>query len=252
MLQTQRRHMPEERPAKGFYGAGNRKERKKVKNMTCNESLELARRIRAADIRIHIEEDDCKSTDVPSAGVLLYLVGAETESIAVDFCGRTAFIIYANITINLPRFAISAFGLELPWNCEVHWLEDPLERDDNSKVYRFGGRDLLDFKRGQVLNHRADVRRILSRGSSLRGCLLGVGDKPMSDHFSHGMVIPCFLSVFDQFGREYREPISLWADRSQKFLRRTRSQGPRKRIFDYPDSGNGHPLLQDDDVEVNK
>jgi hypothetical protein len=231
---------------------GTERSEKKVKNKACNESLELARRIRAADIRIHIEEDDCKSTDVPSAGVLLYLFGGETESTAVDFFGRTAFIIYANITINLPRFAISAFGLELPWNCAVHWLEDPLERDDSSKVYRFGGRDLLDFKRGRVLNHRADVCRTLSRGSSLRGCLLGVGDKPMPDHFSHGMMVPCFLSVFDQFGREYREPISLCADRSQKLLRRTRSQAPRKRIFDYPDSGYGHPLLQDDDVEVNK
>jgi hypothetical protein len=218
-----------------------------VKNKRCDESSDLARRIRAAGIRIAIEEDDCKTTDVPP-GVLIRLVGGEVENMALDFHGGTAFIIWACITINLPRFAIAAFGLELPWKCAVRWLEDPLELDGTSEVYRFDGRHLPDFERTQVLNHRADACRTLSPASSVKGCLLGVADECIPDAFRHGMTIPGFLSVFDQFSREFRSPISLWADRSQKPLPDTRRQATRKRLFDCPDPGYCQASLQDDDT----
>jgi hypothetical protein len=232
----------------GLRGAGNRKERIKVKNKTCHESLDLARRIRAAGIRIPIKEDDRKATDIPSDGVLIRLVGGEAENMALDFHGGTAFIIWACITINLSRFAISAFGLELPWKCAVRWLENPLKIDGTSEAYRFDGRYLPDFERTQVLNHRADVCRTLSRGSSVEGCLLGVADECIPDAFPHGMIIPGFLIVFDQFSREYRSPISLCADRSQKLLPDIRHQVARKRLFDCPDPGYCHASLEDNDT----
>ena len=207
--------------------------------------LDLARRIREAGRQIYIKEDDGEPTDDLSDGLLIYLFGEVNDSLATDFLGGTAFIIKTNITINLPKFAIGGFGLELEWDCAVDWLDDPRE-GERPDVYRFGGRDLPEFERGQVLNHCADVCHIYSRGSSLRGYLLGVGDKPISDSIQQGMMIPGFLSVFDQFSRPIRSPISLWADRSQKLLRRTRSKATRKRIFDCPDPGYGHSLLEND------
>jgi hypothetical protein len=207
----------------------------------CHESSDLARRIRAAGIRIHIEEE---ATDVVPDGVLIYPLGGRVESIAVDFFGGTAFMIYASITINLPRFAIAAFGLKLPWECAVRWIEDPREIHATSKVYRFyGGNYLPDFERKHVLNHRANVCRTLSRGSSVEGCLLGLGDQCIPDAFRHGMMIPGFLIVFDQFSREYRSPISLWADRSQKLSPSNRRQATRKRLFDCPDPDYCHASL---------
>jgi len=215
---------------------------------TSLESLHLARRIRAAGRQIYIEEDDRESTYVPSDGLLIYLFGEVNDSLATDFLGGTAFIINVNITINLPRFAISGFGLELEWNCTVDWLDDPSE-GERPDVYRFGGRDLPEFERGQVLNHCADVSRIHSRGSSLRGYLLGVGDNPIPDHIQRGMMIPGFFIVYDQFLRPFRSPISLCANRRRKLLASTGSKASRKRIFDCSDPEYGQLLLESDAID---
>jgi|SRR5579863_3223785 len=215
---------------------------------TSLESLYLARRIRAAGRQIYIEEDDRESTYVPSDGLLIYLFGEMSDSFATNFLGGTAFILKTNITINLPRFAIGGFGLEVEWDCAVDWLDDPSE-GERPDVYRFGGRDLPEFERGQVLNHRADVCHIQSRGSSLRGYLLGVGDNPIPEHIQHGMMIPGFFIVYDQFLRPFRSPISFCADRSQKLLPRTGSKASRKSIFDSSDPEYSHSLLENDIVE---
>lgn len=76
-----------------------------------------------------------------------------------------------------------------------------------------------------------------------------MGDKPIPNYIQHGMMIPGFLTVFDQFLRPIRSPISLWADRNQKLPRRTRSRATRKRIFNFPDPGYGHSLLDNDVFE---
>lgn len=190
--------MSEERRRGGILGYRGSKGAKTMNTRTSLKSLYLARRIRAAGRQIYIQEDDCESTDVPSDGLLIYLFGEVNDSFATNFLGGTAFIIQVNITINLPRFAIGGFGLELEWECAVDWLEDPNE-GERPDIYRFGGRELPEFKRGQVLNHRADVCQIHPRGSSLRGYLLGVGDNPIPDRIQHGMMIPGFLSVLISF-----------------------------------------------------
>jgi hypothetical protein len=190
------------------------------------DHLALARRIRAAGCPIHIEEDDGDARSIPSDGLRVYQTGGLIESTAIDCSGGTAFIIHLVITINLPNFAISAFGLEPPWRKEFFsWLEDPLEIDGTSRCYRFGVRGLPEFERRHVINHCADVRRTYSSGQSLKGFLLGFGYDPIPAEFRHGTMIPAFVVAYDQNWREYRSPVELWADRSRVRSRVSRKGG---------------------------
>ena len=111
-----------------------------MKAKTREGDLALARRIRAAGVPIYIGEDDGKGPHDPSSGLLVYQDGGVVESRAFDFYGAAGYIIRAVITVNLPKFAISGFGLELPWKSYVRWLEDPLELDGRSVLYRFSGK----------------------------------------------------------------------------------------------------------------
>jgi hypothetical protein len=158
----------------------------------------------------------------PSSGLLVYQEGGVIESRAFDFYGAPGYIIRAVITVNLPKFAIAGFGLELPWKSYVRWLEDPREIDGRSVVYRFGGKEFPEFDRSEVLNHHADVRRIWSRGASLKGHLLGIGNEPIPEQYPHGAIIPAFLIIYDQFSRPYPTSVSLWTDRTAKPVRGVR------------------------------
>lgn len=206
-----------------------------MKNKTHTDNLALARRIRAAGVAIYIGEDDGETPHDPPSGLMIRQFGGVVESRAVDFYGGTAYVIYVAITVNLPHFAIAGFGLELPWKGTVRWLDEPFEIEGSSKMYRFGGKYDPAFEKDEVLNHLADVRRTLSRGTSLKGALLGIGEGPIAEQFPHGAMIPAFLIVYDQFGRDYRSPTKLWADRGEKLLSRSRSGQPRRKLFDCPD-----------------
>lgn len=196
----------------------------------------LARRIRAAGIPIYIGEDDGEVPHDPPRGLLAYQEGGVTESRVFDFYGAAGYIIRAVITVNLPKFAISGFGLDLPWNSYVRWLEDPIEIGDRTTVYRFGGNEFPEFERSGVLNHRADVRRMWSRGESLKGHLLGIGNEPIPEQYPHGAIIPAFLITYDQFSRPYRSPVSLWTARTATPVRGVRSKARRTdRLLDRPD-----------------
>lgn len=217
-----------------------------MKNKGCN--LALARRIRDAGVPIYISEDDGGAPQDPASGLLVYQFGGVTESRAFDFHGSAGYILHVAITINLPQFAIAGFKLEPPWKTAVRWLEDPLEIDGRSLFYRFPGDEPLEFERSDVLNHRVDIRRVLSRGDSLKGSLVGIGDQPIPDHFLHGMMIPSMLIICDQFWREYRSSVSLWTDRTEKSIRSARSGMRRKRnLLDHPDRGFEHTPLVDED-----
>jgi len=197
------------------------------------DSLAVARRIRAAGRPIFIAEDDAEVRGIPCDGLRVRQTGGVMESQAIDCSGSTAFILSLSITINLPKFGISAFGLKPPWESKFfYWLEDPLVIDGNSRSYRFGGRDLPEFDRGQVINHCADVRHVFSSGASLKGLLLGFGFDSIPDEFRHGMMIPAFVIIYDQFGREHRSPVELQAVRNH-----TRPRVLRKSsLLDRPDS----------------
>jgi hypothetical protein len=200
------------------------------------DSLAVARRIRAAGRPIYIAEDDGEARSIPCDGLRVRQTGGVVESQAIDCSGGTAFILNLSITINLPKFAISAFGLEPPWkNDSFYWLEDPLEIDGTSRCYRFGSKDLPEFDRGQVINHSADVTRVFSSGASLKGFLLGFGFDSIPDQFRHGMMIPAFVIVYDQFGHEHRSPVELQAVRNHTRPRVLR----RGSLLDRPDSITG-------------
>lgn len=207
-----------------------------MKNRETEPNLTLARRIRAAGAAIYIEEDDSEAPQILPTGLRIRQFGGLIESRAFDFYGAAGYILCVAIASNLPQFSISAFELDLPYKGMVHWLDDPLEYDGSSTVYRFRGKYPLEFERDRVLNHLADVRRAYSKGQSLKGMLLGLGTEPISDEFQHGRMIPAFLIVSDQFGREYRSPVSLWADRADKLHYNTPPRIPRRgSLLDHPD-----------------
>jgi hypothetical protein len=196
------------------------------------DSLAVARRIRAAGRPIFIAEDDAAASAIPCDALHVRQTGGVIESRAIDCSNCTAFIIYLLITAKQPAFAISAFGLEVPWKTDhFHWLADPLELDGPSPCYRFHLPGVPEFERRDVINHYADPTRVLSSEHSLKGFLLAVGSDPMPEQLRHGMMIPAFVIVYDQFGRDHRSPVELQVVRN-----RTQSRALRKRnLLDHPD-----------------
>jgi hypothetical protein len=191
----------------------------------------LARRLQAAGILIHVEEKAEKGGS--EDGLLIRQYGGVHESTAIAYRGNaTLIVVYLDIAVDRPGFAISGFDLELPWEGTVRWLEDPREIDGRSRDYHFGFEGIPNFKRDHVLNHLAGARRAISRGRTLQGCLLGIYD-PMPDAFPHGAKIPAFVSIWDQFFTEYRRPVLLWADRMRVPVHT--SLAPRRNLLDHKD-----------------
>jgi hypothetical protein len=187
-----------------------------MKNKTKTD-LVLARRIRAAGCPIYIEEDDGGARYIPSGGLRVYQTGGAFESAAFDWGCGTGFKVHLVITNNRPAFAISRFALELPWKTtSIQFLEDPRVIDGPSQYYRFIGGHVLEFERGQVINQFADVTQTFSSGESVRGFLLAYGYEAIPPEFPHGAMIPAFVVLYDQFAREFRTPVKLWADRNKK------------------------------------
>jgi hypothetical protein len=206
-----------------------------LKNITI-DNLVLARRIRAGGIPIYIAEDDGETSPDPSSGLLIYQIGGLDESRAFEFYGGAGYVIHATITNKIPRFAIAGFSLELPWKSTFQCLEASFETNDRSAVYRFGGKEVTEFDKDEVLNHNANVQRTWHVGESIVGNLLGIGDAPIPDQFGHGATIAAFLIIYDQFWREYRSSISLWTERAQKPVRHDQQGMRRKgRLFDHKD-----------------
>jgi hypothetical protein len=163
-----------------------------------------------------------------TSGLLVRQNGGRTESRAFDFYDVAGYIVSVTMTIKLPRFAIAGFDLSLPWQSYVWWLADPRDRVAHTPVYRFGRDYILEYNRLQVLNHLADVRRVRSRGESLQGYLLGIGNDPIPEQFEQGAIIPAFLIVYDQYGEGHRSPLSLWTDRTGRYFQHPSSGQLRK------------------------
>jgi hypothetical protein len=215
-------------------------------------NLNLARQIRAARRRIYIAEDDGEAGCIPSDGLRVYQWGGKTESCvtAIKDYGGIAVIIYLTVTFELPNFAISAFGLELPWeNNSFWWLPDPRESFSSTECYSFGGREFPEFERDRVLNHHADVRQTYSKRRSLKGALLGFGLDPIPREVGHGVMIPAFVHVYDQLRRVCRCPVQLWADRS--LLMRSRVPQKRSGLFEQRDAGFEDAPVEEEE-EANK
>lgn len=196
------------------------------------DGLAVARRIRAAGRSIYIAEDDGAPPVIPCDGLRVRQWGSVVESRVIDCTNCSAFVINLVITANQAKFAISAFSLKTPWKNEhFHWLEDPLQLDGPSRNYRFHLSGVPEFERRDVINHHADPTRVLSSGHSLKGFLLAVGSDPMPEEFQHGMMIPAFVIIYDQFEREHTSPVELQVVRN-----RPQSRVLRKRnLLDHPD-----------------
>ena len=183
-----------------------------------------------------------------SSGLHVYQTGMRSETRAFNFYGNAAYVLNLIITINLPHFAISSFGLELPWKSYVWWLDEPDDADGRVTMYRFDPSYLLEFEKSQVLNHFADVRRTWSRGKSLAGYVLGIGDRPIPDQFQQDATIPAFLIIYDQLWQDYRSPVSLRTDRHLQPTRRSGLEIRRKgNLLDKPDAPLGHAALGNED-----
>lgn len=155
------------------------------------------------------------------------------ESSAFDIRpSGTGYRISLRITSNLPgSYAISHFDLELPWkDPDFNWLTDPIEYEADPPLYRAPGKHPLEYEREMVINHCADVTRMWSRGQSISGYLLAFGGP-----IKHGEWIAAIVNVVDRFDRKYSSPVSLWADRGEKFLRAYAKKAPRKRLHECPD-----------------
>jgi hypothetical protein len=209
-----------------------------MKNNTQIDPLHRARRLRAAGCQIHIPEDD-DTRHIPSDGLRVYQTGGVIESSAFHWGGYTVYKINLVLTCGIAGLAVSHFELVLPWTKEgspVQWLEDPVVIDGPSRCYRFGGNEILEFERSLVLNHRLDVTRPFSLGESARGFLLGFEYDLIPEDFPHGKMIPAFLHLYDQFAREFRAPVKLWADRMNKKRQGTELGIRRKRsLYDKRD-----------------
>jgi hypothetical protein len=183
-----------------------------------------------------------------SNGLHVYQTGMRSETRAFNFYGNAAYVLHLIITINLPHFAIASFGLELPWESYVWWLDEPDDVDGRVTMYRFDRSYPLEFEKSQVLNHFTGVRRTWSRGKSLVGYLLGIGAEPIPDQFQQGATIPAVLIIYDQLERDYRSPVSFWTDRH---LQPTRRPGfairPEGNLLDIPDARLGHAALGNED-----
>jgi hypothetical protein len=198
------------------------------------DQLAYARRIRNAGRPIHIPQDDGEVRSLPSDALRVRQTGGIIESTAFDWGAGAGFKINLVVTSKIAGFAVSHIELELPWKqTYLSWLEDPEVIDGPWRCYRFVGDSPLEFPRNLVLNHRLQVTRPFSAGESVEGFLLGIGCDPIPAEFSQGKMIPAFLFLYDQFARQYRAPIELWADRSTKNrrLRRSNARG----LFDKRD-----------------
>jgi hypothetical protein len=133
----------------------------------------------------------------------------------------TVYIVPVRIVSNLPgSFAISSFHLALPWEgARIVLLEDPAERESPSSDYRLPCSRRMAFPRNQVLNHLEDLRRVLHRGDFIQGVLIWYGYEPVPEGYAQGDDLAAFVTVYDQFSREYRGAISLFVDRKYRLER---------------------------------
>jgi hypothetical protein len=219
--------------------------------MKNEEFLTYARRMRAGGIPLYIEEDDEDGPRARGEGLLIETVGGAIENMVFDIPPYQAgYIISIRVTVNLSRFAVSDFGLDLPWEDHFfRFLQDPLECGIHPPLYTFPGRHGDEYMRDLGLNHYADATRMLPRGQSIDGCLFAVGTS-MPNRIEHGEMAPAIVTVFDQFNCRYPAPVTLWALRSEKVNPKPRMKPPRKVLFDESDLDIGHTLVSDGGVSV--
>ena len=103
-------------------------------------------------------------------------------------------------------------------------------------MYQIPGCVGLRYSRDAVINHR----RLLKRGYSLNGLLLGYGYESIPDSFRHGATIDARVVLIDEMGHGFSEPVQLWADRSAKIGRRRSKKISGPGLLEKRDYANGN------------
>ncbi len=192
--------------------------------------LDLARRFLAAGVPLEINEDAAED-------LLIRQIDGLLETCAFDLSyGAAGYVISLCVTVNRPVLGILKFDLELPWmDTTIQWLKDPRDTESCSTRYRFPGEHALELERDLVINHFADLKRKFHRGDFFQGFLLGVGSQPIPDDIRHGLCVPSFVTITDQYYYRYSSPIELFIDRTQKSSNPRPRKPVRKRLFDERD-----------------
>lgn len=177
---------------------------------------------------------DAAITPAASRGLLIRQVEGDVVNSAFDLdCGYgTGYILSLHIAVDLPEFKIWGWKLDLPWeDPRFQWLTDPSEKMSLDNVYKFPDCYRLEFPRDGVINHR----RLLRRGHSLDGLLLGWGFESIPDSYRHGEKIEASLMLIDEMERGFTTPVQLWANRMAKIDRPRRKKKTRGSLLERQD-----------------
>ena len=163
--------------------------------------------------------------DHPAPRVLISQEGSGiTESSAFDLDGSygSGYMLSLHIATDLPALEIYDWRLDLPWeDPQFQWLPDP-----PNDIYEFP--DHQTYPRDAVLNHR----RVVHRGRSLDGLLLGFGVESIPESYRHGKFISASIVLIDGMGRPFPTSIQLWVDRAARRDRKTTKKNTRRRLFE--------------------
>jgi hypothetical protein len=181
------------------------------------------------------------SGDAPDAAitparkdVLICQFGGVDESSAFDLdCGHgTGYMLSLHVAVDLPRFKIWRWELDLPWeDPQFQWLADPAEYSSVEEMYQFSS--TLKYPRAEVVNHRHE----LQRGRGLDGLLLGRGYESIPASYRHGATVTASLILTDDMNHDFVTPVQLWVNRGA-LIDRKRAKATtknRRRLFDKQD-----------------
>jgi hypothetical protein len=89
----------------------------------------------------------------------------------------------------------------------------------------------LKFPRDMVINHR----RVVRRGYSLDGLLLGWSFESIPDSYRHGAMIDSTLVLIDDMERGFATPVKLWVNRGARIEGPRRNKKTRPGLFEKRD-----------------
>ncbi len=179
-------------------------------------------RLQAAGVPL---EDLSQVATSHSEKVRVSVIGGVMETSAFSFRGGTGYILSLTLATTIAHgIAICDWELLSPLSvASPNWMADPSPRE----FYEFTGIDLC-YDLDLVLNHR----KRLDPGHSVEGLLLGTLPEPIPSEFRHGATIDATISLFDEMGRRFSSPVSLWISRYYEKSAQKPTQRRRRGLFE--------------------
>jgi len=189
---------------------------------------ELTRQLIASGALGRHVQDDATAQSAP--GVLISQEGTGVhESCVFDLdCGYgTGYMVSLHVAVDLPVLEIWEWRLNLPWeDPQFQWLSEPPRSGSANNIYEFP--DHQTYPGDAVLNHR----RVVHRGRSLDGFLLGFGFESIPDCFSHRQFIPASIVLIDGMRHQFPASVQLWVNRAATIDRKRTNKNTRRRLFE--------------------